>query len=89
MDHKALTKHLRGRLAHAGIPCRVRMNSYCGVNVVQVITTTYEARWTPEQLREMGLIAKCNGLTFSHGLEIDRDNMAQLTGANQFDFVAP
>jgi hypothetical protein len=86
MNHKELTKHLRGRLAHAGIPCRVRMEDFNGSSAVSVITTSYEARWTSEQLREMALIAQCNRLTMSRGMPIDLDNMAQMTGTTQVNF---
>lgn len=89
MGHKELTKHLRGRLRHAGIPCRVRMEDFCGSAAVSIITPSYDARWTAEQLREMALIAKSNRLTMSRGLPIDMDNMAQLTGSTQVNFFLP
>lgn len=90
MDHKALTKHLRGRLAHAGVPCRVRMNVYCGRRVVQVITPAYDKRWTAEQLLQIALIARVNHLTMAQGLPVHDDaTMCQLTGAAQFDFEVP
>jgi hypothetical protein len=89
MTHKELTKHLRHRLAVAKVPCRVRMNSYCGERVVQVITPTFDARWTPEQLHQIGQIAVVNHLTLARGLPIDLAVIAQLTGATQFDFSLP
>lgn len=90
MDHKALTKHLRGRLAHAGVPCRVRMNEYCGRRVVQVITPAYDKRWNAEQLLQIALIARVNRLTLAQGLPVHDDAvMRQLTGATQFDFEIP
>lgn len=88
MEHKELTKHLRKRLDKAGVPCRVRMNEYCGERVVQVITPSYEQRWTPEQLLQIGLIARCNRLTMTRGQPVHSDEVIrQLTGTTQFDFV--
>lgn len=88
MEHKEMTKHLRYRLRKAGVPCRVRMNDYCGVRVIQVITPAYDERWTPEQLRQIGLIARVNKLTLQRGMPIYEDAViAQLTEATQFDFV--
>jgi len=90
MNHKELTKHLRGRLAHAGVPCRVRMNEYCGHRVVQIITPTYDKRWNAEQLAQIALIARCNHLTMAQGLPVHDDAiMRQLTSATQFDFEVP
>lgn len=88
MSHKEMTKHIRTRLAKAGIPCRVRMAVICGNSMIQVITPTFEARWTPEQLRQIGLIARVNHLTFVRGLPIHSDEIIeQLTESTQFDFV--
>jgi hypothetical protein len=88
MNHKEITKHIRHRLNKAGVPCRVRMNDYCGAQLVQVVTPTYEARWTAEQLRQIGLIARVNHLTMARGMPVHDDRvMEQLTGATQFDFV--
>lgn len=90
MNHKALTKHIRGRLAHAGVPCRVRMNEYCGKRVVQIITPTYEQRWNAEQLLQIGLIARVNKLTMAQGQPVyDDATIKQLTEATQFDFEVP
>lgn len=90
MTHKEMTKHIRTRLAKSGVPARVRMNDYCGSKVIQVSTSTYEARWTPEQLRTIGLIASVNGLTFVRGMPIHPEHIIeQLTGSTQFDFVVP
>ena len=90
MNHKELTKHIRGRLSNAGVPCRVRMSEYCGSRVVQIITTTYEQRWTPEQLLQIALIARVNKLTMVRGTPVHSDEVMQrLTGANQFDFEVP
>lgn len=87
MTHQELTRHLRKRLKLAGVPCRVRMNEYCGARVVQVITPTHETRWTPGQLRQIGLIASVNHMTMARGLPVHAPEvMEQLTGATQFDF---
>ena len=90
LSHKEITRHLRGRFKACGIPARVRM-SHCngGAAVVQVITPSYDAKWTPEQLEVIALAARVNGLTFVRGLPIDEKNCALLTGTTQFDFYLP
>jgi len=69
MTQKEMTKHLRSRIKAAGIQARVRM---CG-NAIQVITPTYESRWTEEEQREINLIAQVNGLTLVRGMPVTLD----------------
>lgn len=88
MNHKEITAHIRKRLKHAAVPCRVMMEESCGYKYVKVVVPTYDAEWTPEQLRTIGLIATVNKLTFVRGMPIHGEaTIMQLTGAKQFDFV--
>lgn len=88
MNHKEITAHIRKRLKHAAVPCRVMMDESCGYKYVKVVTPTYDARWTPEQLRTIGLVAMVNKLTFVNGMPVHGEStIMKLTEANQFDFV--
>jgi hypothetical protein len=84
--HKEITKHIRGRLKAHKVPARVKMNDFCGKTVVTIVTPTYDFRWTPEQLREIGICAQVNKLTRAQGMPIDLDVLVQLTGLNQINF---
>lgn len=88
MNHKEITAHIRKRLKHANVPCRVIKDESCGVKFVKVVVPAYETRWTSEQLSQIGLIATVNKLTFVQNMPVhDKETMSQLTGATQFDFV--
>jgi hypothetical protein len=80
-----MTKHFRKRLRHENIPARVRM---FGASI-QVITPTYEFRWTPEQARIIGRIAHGCHLTFVRGLSFTEDFCASCASRNQFEFYMP
>ena len=89
MSHKELTAHIRERIKKAGIKARVCMNYSCGSRVIQVVTPSYESRFTSGEIVRFCTIALANGLTFVRGLPIDLDVQAQLTGATQWDFYLP
>lgn len=86
MDHKELTKHIRGRLKAHKVPARVKMNDFCGTAVVTIVTPSYDYRWSSEELREIGICAQVNRLTLSQGMPIDLAVMVQLTGLTQHNF---
>jgi len=86
MTHKEMTAHIRNRIKAAGIKAKCKMSEYCGCKVITVAVPSFNARFTPDQIREFCMAAKANGLTFSQGLEIDPDQEAQLTEKMQWNF---
>lgn len=70
-DHKSMTKHIRGRLAAAGIKARCSKYESCGTLYIRVLPPTADARFTDEQSTQIKRIAKVNALTGAHGSEID------------------
>lgn len=84
--HKEKTAHIRETLKALGIPARVRMSNVCGVQGIQVIAPTYDARFTSEELTKIASLAKQIGLTKARRYEIDVTLEAQMTGSNQRDF---
>lgn len=73
MTHAEMTKHLRKRIAKAGIKARVRKSMSCGNAVIDVISPTFERTFSLEERQTIGLIAKVNGMTFARGLPIEGD----------------
>lgn len=71
MNHREMTKHIRGRIKAAKIPARVRLYTACGRNCIQVDRVTHDGVWTGSQAREINLIADVNGLTHAQGSKID------------------
>lgn len=86
MSHKEATTHFRNRLKAAKIKARVKMNEACGIKYITIVTPTYEARFTSDDLKEIGIIAQVLKLTSARGSEIDLDHIQLLTGKGQFDF---
>lgn len=80
----SLTKHIRSRIKSEGIKARVRMCPAGGA--VQVITPSYDARFTSDEIYKIAFIAKCNKLTMVRGDEIDPKSMSNNTGATEFNF---
>ena len=76
-----LAAHIRRRVKAAGIAARVRIAP--GGGVLQVIAPAYDVEFAPAEQREIRLIAKCNGLAWVRGLEID---IEQMTGPRSFNF---
>lgn len=86
LTHKERTKHIRGRLKAAGIKAKCRLYEACGTRYISVVTPEYGKYFTPEQLKEIGIIAQVNGLTGARGSSIDLENIVQMTGQDQFNF---
>lgn len=86
LTHKEITTHFRKRVKAAGINARIKMNEACGVKYVTVAVPSYEARFTSEELNEIGIIAQVLKLTGARGSEIDLSNIVQLTGKTQWNF---
>lgn len=86
MTHKEIVSHIRNRIKAAGIKAKCKMVSFCGCNTVQVSVPTFESRFTSEEIRQIVLIAKVNGLTGAKGSELDLELESQLTGKIQWNF---
>jgi hypothetical protein len=86
LTHKEMTAHIRNRLKVCDIPARCRMNEACGFRMIQVFGVTHEARWTAEQAKMIGRIARVNGLTFVRGMPVDEDHCSTMTGRAYFEF---
>lgn len=86
MTHQEVAKHFRKRLKAAGIKARCRIYSTCGTDFVQVSTPEYGKHFTPNQLKEIGIIAQVNGMTGAYGMPIDLDIIVQMTRKDTFDF---
>ena len=85
---KEMTAHIRSRVKHSGIKARVRMSPNSGTTGmygVQVITPSYDVKFTWNQSYEISFIAKCNNMTMVRGDEIDLDLARKLSGRNQID----
>ena len=83
LNHKEMTAHIRNRIKVAGIKARVRMQDCCGSKVLQVNAPAYGVEFTNEQQQTIRHIAKCNGLTWVRGAEIDVERM---TNPHDFNF---
>lgn len=79
-----IAAHIRKLLKHEKIPARVRISPAGGA--VQVITKSYDHRWTAVQCRMIAHIADCNNLRGVRGDKLNVQNFANLTGKTQFDF---
>ena len=77
----AFTKHIRGRIKAAGIKAKVCIAP--GGGVLQVNTPVYGVDFSEDAQRQIRLIAKCNGLSWVQGMEID---IEQMTNPNNFNF---
>lgn len=83
-----LAAQFRAALKAQGIKARVRANNYCGCNVVQISTPTYEARFTPDQIEFFCTFAINAGMTLVQRMPINIEIQRQLTEANTFVFHA-
>jgi hypothetical protein len=86
LTHKEMTAHLRKRIKIAGIKARVDMMDSCGSKAIRVFGASPEATFTDEEQRQIRHIAKCNGLTWVRGMEID---VEQMTNPQSFHFYLP
>ena len=77
----ALAAHIRHRVKASGIKARVRVAP--GGGSLQVVAPAYGALFAEAQQREIRLIAKCNGLAWVRGVEID---IEQMTNPSEFNF---
>lgn len=85
MTHKEMTKHIRSRLAAAGIKARCSLYTSCGSKWIRISPPSADAFFTDDQSREINIIGKVNGLTLVRGMEIDIEVVNQ-TGEH---FVMP
>ena len=85
MNHKEMTAHIRKRIKAAGIPALCKMQYYgiSGGDVISVDVPTHDTFFTPEQQRNILLIAKVNRLTLSRGMAID---LTSVTNPQCFKF---
>ena len=74
-----LAAHIRGRGKASGLKARVRIAP--GGGSLQVFTPVHGMKFSEKAQREIRLIAKCNGLSWVRGLEIDIEQMT-----NPYDF---
>lgn len=74
MNHREMTKHIRGRLKAAKIPARCRLFTACGISYVSIDRIAHEAAWTSKQAQEICLIASVNALTAARGSAIDHSD---------------
>lgn len=86
LTHKEMAKHIRGRLQASGVPARVKMNDFCGQKMISVVTPSFEFRWSPDQLRTIGICAQVNQLTLSRSMPISVEVIEQLVGSTQHNF---
>ena len=71
MNHKEMTKHIRGRIKVAGIKTSVCKMTACGSDYIRVSTASHEQRFTDEEMVAINTICKSNGLTSVRGMEIE------------------
>jgi len=86
LTHKEMTAHIRKRVKAEGIRARVRLSNSCGIRSIQIIVPSYDARFTPAEIKTLSHIADCNHLTGSRGRKIDPSHESILTGKQQWDF---
>lgn len=86
MTHKETAKHVRTRIKHEGIRARVKMNDYCGAQVISVVTPSYDAEFTSDEIKTIAIIAKSAHLTGARGMEINPEHESVLVGKKQFNF---
>lgn len=86
MDHKTLTAHIRKRIKVSGIEAKVKMQHYCGEQVIAVDVPNATAVFTESEQASIKLIAQCNHLTFARGLAID---LHRHTHPKAFKFYMP
>jgi hypothetical protein len=87
MTHKERTAWLRRVLKSYGPKARVSMYESCGSKWIKVCVPSYDARFTPDELEQIAHAARGNHLTFARGMEVTVEQMRQMTGRHQFDFV--
>ena len=86
MTEKTIAAHFRKRLAHNGIKAKASMQNSCGSTFVRVSVSSFDARWTAEEIHEICLIAIASHLTFVRGIAIDPVACMALTEKMQFEF---
>ena len=88
LTHKEMAAHIRKRIKASGIKAKCRMQTGLSGSggVIQVITPTFESRFTSDEIHTFCTIAKVNGLTHVMSAEIDPDHESRLTGKQQWDF---
>ena len=77
----SLATHIRHRVKAAGVKARVRIAP--GGGSLQVVAPAYGVLFADADQREIRLIAKCNGLAWVRGVEID---IEQMTNPSEFHF---
>ena len=85
LTHKEAAAHIRKRMKHIA-KSRVIMSEYCGKRIINIITPTFDSRFTSEQIREFCQMAKDLGLTGAQSSEIHPDQESALTGKIQWVF---
>lgn len=78
MTLKALTAHIRHRIAVAGIKARVRMSPAGGA--IQVFPVSHSAQFDEAAQRAIRHIAACNHMTLVQGMPIDVERMTDPHG---------
>jgi hypothetical protein len=92
MNHSEMTAHIRKRIKASGIKARVRKSVVSGVfgaGGIQIMTPSYDVKFSGEESREIAFICDCNRLTGVRGDPIDVSLNAKLSGREQIDFYMP
>lgn len=87
MTHLEATAEFRAFLKTSGIKARCRKQTICGVNSIQVYTTTYnESYFTPEEIKTFCEFAISKDYRGVRGDPINLSIEVQLTGKNDWNF---
>ncbi len=78
----------RSAIKAQGFKARVRADRMCGMDYVTVVTPSYEARFTPDQIEFFTALARDMGLTLIRGMPIDPAAHRQMIDRNQWNFFA-
>ena len=70
MTHKEMTKHIRNRLAAAGISAKCKMQDLCGHKMIAIDTPAYGALFSEDQQSLIVDIVTANRLTYIRGLPV-------------------
>lgn len=84
MTHKEAAAVIRGAVKAAGFHAKVRVAP--GGGAVQVITPSYDARFTGDEIAAFCSAAISLGMTFVRQLPISIDHERQLIGRHQWEF---
>lgn len=70
MTHKEFTKHIRNRLAAAGIKAKCRLDVCCGDRYVRISEPVFNIGFTPAEQTLIVSIVLANRMTYVRGMQV-------------------